>query len=78
LKSKINQIAQKAKVSDPLLLYPGDKTFKAKLSNLNKNNCVEYASEYFTIAFKSDKIMHFEKNSFAKKCYLLLTNETYG
>lgn len=62
---------------DPFSLHQGDKVFNTKLKNLNETNYIPIAAEYYHIAFREDKILHFQENSFAKKLYILLTSNLY-
>lgn len=61
------------------LQYPGDPIFKLliqdiSLDTFNKKDIPKIAAEYYYLAFRAVKLMHFSKNSCIKKIYFLRSN----
>jgi hypothetical protein len=52
----------------------GDKIFKEKLSGLNSENCNQSASQYFKLAYRNIRLLHFHDETFAQKSYFMTTN----
>lgn len=52
----------------------GDKTFREKLRSLNFQNCNEIAAQYFKLAYRGVRILHFHNGTFAQKSYFMATS----
>lgn len=52
----------------------GDKIFREKLRSLNFQNCNQIAAQYFRLAYRGVRILHFHNGTFAQKSYFMATS----